>query len=299
MSNSKQLRAPAGFEPHRAKLLRLAHHLLGTQSEAEDAVQETYLRWYAQKTTVTHSRRWLTTVCTRLCIDERRSARFQRETYVGAWLPEPIVDATVNPDWQLETQQALSYAVRLCLQRLSAPERAAYLLHHWLGYSFLEIADVLQRTETACKKLSSRARQALSRTGSLEMYDPAPASALIQQFLHALREPSVTTLEKLLLSDAVSESDSGGKVSAATKAVQGSLRVARLLAGVVRKYQRFANRHGCQMSVSLVEREGLSIVALQMGTDVQSALLLSARDGALARVDFLRNPDKLKSLLLG
>lgn len=286
------------FESHRAHLLRLAHQILGTQSEAEDVVQDTYLRWHSREASVTHPRKWLTTVCTRLCIDERRSSRFQRESYVGAWLPEPAVDPVENPEWQLEAQQRLSYAVLMCLQRLNAPQRAAYLLHHLLGYSFLEIAEILERSEDGCRKLSSRAHEALVNTGSLMLRDPGATGALTQQFLKALREADVAGIEALLRSDAVSESDSGGKVAAATKTVRGGSRVARLLAGVVSKYQRAGSRRGVPLGVSLIDRKETAMIVLHAGGEVQSALILSANQNALARVDFLRNPDKLRGIVL-
>lgn len=288
----------ARFEAHRAHLLHLAHRMLGTQAEAEDVVQETYVRWHRETALVRHPRQWLTTVCTRLCIDERRSSRFRRDSYVGAWLPEPSVDAEANPEWQLATHQRLSYAVLICLQRLNTAERAAYLLHHVLGYTFQEISKILQRPERGCRKLSSRAREALVTRGSLELCDPPPRGELTQRFLKALRLADPAGLERLLLNDAVSESDSGGTVPAATKTVQGGWRVARLLAGVASKYQRSAKRQGAQMRATLFERQGSSVVALHVGTDVQTALILSSQNCALARVDFIRNPDKLRSIVI-
>src|SRR5215468_9939921 len=148
------------FEPHRRRLLGLAYRMLGSVSEAEDAVQDAYLRWHAaDRDAVSDTRAFLTTTTTRICLDALKSARARREAYVGPWLPEPVVDtAALAPDTQTELAEDLSIALLLALDRLSALERAAFLLHDVFDCSFGEVATTLERSESACRQLAARAR---------------------------------------------------------------------------------------------------------------------------------------------
>ena len=148
------------FEPHRRRLLGLAYRMLGSIAEAEDAVQDAYLRWHAvDRDTVRDPRAFLTTATTRICLDVLRSARARREEYIGPWLPEPVVDTrSLAPDAQTELAEDLSIALLLALDRLSPLERAAFLLHDVFDCSFPEVARALDRSEGACRQLASRAR---------------------------------------------------------------------------------------------------------------------------------------------
>ena len=150
----------ASCEPHRRRLLGLAYRMLGSMAEAEDAVQETYLRWHdADRETVAEPRAFLITTTTRICLDVLKSARVRREEYVGPWLPDPVTDtAALAPDTQTEMAEDLSVALLLALDRLSPLERAAFLLHDVFDYSFTQVADTLGRNEAACRQLASRAR---------------------------------------------------------------------------------------------------------------------------------------------
>ena len=155
------------FEPHRRRLLGLAYRMLGSIAEAEDAVQDAYLRWHAaDRDVVTDHKGFLTTTTTRICLDVLRSARARREQYVGPWLPEPIVDTTaLAPDAQTELAQDLSIALLLALDRLSPLERAAFLLHDVFDCSFTEVASALDRSEAACRQLATRARTHVREAG--------------------------------------------------------------------------------------------------------------------------------------
>src|SRR5262245_46307572 len=148
------------FEPHRRRLLGLAYRMLGSVSEAEDAVQDAYLRWHAaDRDAVTDARAFLTTITTRICLDTLKSARARREAYVGPWLPEPVLDtAALAPDSQTELAEDLSIALLLALDRLSPLERGAFLLHDVCDFSFTEVATALERSEAACRQLATRAR---------------------------------------------------------------------------------------------------------------------------------------------
>ena len=157
----------ASFEPHRRRLLGLAYRMLGSLAEAEDAVQDVYLRWHAvNRASVTDSRAFLTTATTRICLDVLRSARVRREEYVGPWLPEPVVDTgALAPDARTELAEDLSIALLLALDRLSPLERAAFLLHDVFDCSFSEVASALDRSEAACRQLAVRARRTSARLG--------------------------------------------------------------------------------------------------------------------------------------
>src|SRR6186997_2910193 len=150
----------ASFEPHRRRLRGLAYRMLGSMAEAEDAVQETYLRWHgADRNNVSNPRAFLMTTTTRICLDMLTSARARHEEYVGPWLPEPVVDtAALAPDSRTELAEDLSIALLLTLDRLSPLERAAFLLHDVFDFSFSEVAAALERSEAACRQLAARAR---------------------------------------------------------------------------------------------------------------------------------------------
>jgi RNA polymerase sigma-70 factor (ECF subfamily) len=150
----------ASFEPYRRRLLRLAYRMLGSMADAEDAVQETYLRWHgADRDKVSDPRAFLMTTTTRICLDMLTSARARHEEYVGPWLPEPVVDtAALAPDSRTELAEDLSIGLLLTLDRLSPLERAAFLLHDVFDFSFSEVATALERSEAACRQLATRAR---------------------------------------------------------------------------------------------------------------------------------------------
>src|SRR6186997_2949134 len=151
----------ASFEPHRRRLRGLAYRMLGSMAEAEDAVQETYLRWHgADRNNVSDPRAFLMTTTARICLDMLTSARARREEYVGPWLPEPVVDtATLAPESRTELAEDLSIALLLTLDRLSPLERGAFLLHDVFDFSFSEVATALERSEAACRQLAARARE--------------------------------------------------------------------------------------------------------------------------------------------
>jgi RNA polymerase sigma-70 factor, ECF subfamily len=161
VSSSSALSDPAAtFEPHRRRLLGLAYRMLGSMADAEDAVQETYLRWHAtDRDRVSDPRAFLMTTTTRICLDMLTSARARREEYVGPWLPEPVVDtAGLAPDSRTELAEDLSIALLLILDQLSPLERGAFLLHDVFDFSFSEVGAALERSEAACRQLASRAR---------------------------------------------------------------------------------------------------------------------------------------------
>src|SRR5262249_17591882 len=224
------------FEPHRRRLLGLAYRMLGSVSEAEDAVQDAYLRWHAaDRDAVSDVRGFLTTTTTRICLDALKSARARREAYVGPWLPEPVLDsAALAPDTQTELAEDLSIALLLALDRLSALERAAFLLHDVFDCSFGEVATTLERSEAACRQLAARAR-AHVRTARPGGATAPPAHSgeidakhaqLMSAFVAATRSGDLNRLTQLLASDVQVVADGGGKVAAARNVLEGADRAA-------------------------------------------------------------------------
>ena len=231
------------FEPHRRRLLGLAYRMLGSVSEAEDAVQNAYLRWHAaDRDAVSDTRAFLTTTTTRICLDMLKSARARRETYVGPWLPEPVLDTdALAPDTQTELAEDLSIALLLALDRLSPLERAAFLLHDVFDCSFSEVARALDRSEAACRQLASRARthvrEARPRATSTiqEASELSNHQQLVSAFVNASRSGDLQTLMGLLADDVRLMTDGGGKVPAALNVIEGADRTARFIVGAVSK----------------------------------------------------------------
>lgn len=289
----------ASFEPHRRRLLGLAYRMLGSMAEAEDAVQEAYLRWHdADREHIAEPRAFLITTTTRICLDVLKSARVRREEYVGPWLPDPVTDtAALAPDTQTEMAEDLSVALLLALDRLSPLERAAFLLHDVFDYSFTQVADTLGRNEAACRQLASRARtrvrdarpigaaSARAASGSVD----AKHAELMSAFIAASRSGDVAALTRLLASDAKLVADGGGKASAALNVLEGAGRVAAFLAGAVRKGWTD------EMTVRFDTINGLPGLIVKAQNVLQTTAF--EFDGEVVKTIYVvRNPEKLKHL---
>jgi RNA polymerase sigma-70 factor, ECF subfamily len=288
------------FEAHRRRLLGLAYRMLGSMAEAEDAVQEAYLRWHAaDRAAVMDARAFLMTTTTRICLDVLKSARVRREEYVGPWLPDPVTDTVaLAPDAQTELAEDLSVALLLALDRLSPLERAAFLLHDVFDYSFAQVADALGRNEAACRQLASRARtrvrearpaRAIPARAASTSLDPKHAQ-LLSAFVAASRSGDIATLSRMLASDALLVTDGGGKVPAALNVIEGADRVGAFLAGVIRKgwtdemSVRFATINGLPGLIVSGPRGLVQTNAFEIEGDVVKAIYV------------VRNPDKLRHL---
>jgi RNA polymerase sigma-70 factor, ECF subfamily len=287
------------FEPFRHRLLGLAYRMLGSVADAEDAVQETYLRWHAAaRNKVSDSRAFLMTTTTRICLDMLNSARAKREEYVGPWLPEPIVDtAALAPDSHTELAEDLSIALLLTLDRLSPLERAAFLLHDVFDFSFGEVAAALERNEAACRQLAARARAhvrgarprgatAPARSGEIN----AKHEQLMSAFLAATRSGDLNALTELLASDVRVITDGGGKVRAALDVIDGADQAARFLVDAVRRGWRE------DFTLRFVAINGLpGVVVHGSGGQVQTAAFEIEGD-VIRALYVVRNPDKLRHL---
>ena len=287
------------FEPHRQRLLGLAYRMLGSVSEAEDAVQDAYLRWHGtDRDAVTDPRAFLTTTTTRICLDMLKSARVQREKYVGPWLPEPVVDtAALAPDTQTELAEDLSIALLLTLDRLSALERAAFLLHDVFDCSFSEVASALDRSEAACRQLASRARthvrearpQGISTVRDTS--EPSNHQQLVSAFVNAAKSGDLQTLMGLLADDVRLTTDGGGKVVAALNVIEGADRTARFVVGAVSK----GLPEGSIVRIAPIN--GLpGLIVYRPDGSVQS-VAFEIVDNRVRAIYSVSNPDKLSHLV--
>jgi RNA polymerase sigma-70 factor, ECF subfamily len=211
----------------------VAYRMLGSVSEAEDVAQEALLRLTRQEGPIDEPAAWMTKVATRLSINVLKSARARRESYVGPWLPEPLLeDPAPGPASRAELADSLSQALLVLLERLTPVERAAYLLREVFGYEYAEIADIIERTEVNSRQLVTRARKHLEASRPRFDADEAARDALLERFLAAAEEGDVEGLEELLAKDAVLYADSGGKAMAPQEPLFGAALIARFMAGV-------------------------------------------------------------------
>ena len=296
--------AAASFEPHRRRLLGLAYRMLGSMSDGEDAVQETYLRWHrADREKVVEPRAFLMTATTRICLDMLTSARARREEYVGPWLPEPVFDtAALAPDSRAELAEDLSIALLVILDNLSPLERAAFLLHDVFDFSFSEVATALERSEGACRQLASRARtevRAARPRGATTLnarragLDPKHAQ-LMSAFAAATGAGDLSALMQLLANDVRIVTDGGGKVRAALNAIEGAERVAKFLVEVTRKRPDAWWRDDFKLRPGSINGLPGLIVDSSNGPVQTTAFEI---DGDVIRAIYIvRNPDKLRHL---
>lgn len=280
--------AAQSFEPHRRRLRGLAYRMLGSVADAEDIVQEAYLRWHAtDRARVANVGAFLSKTVARLCLDTLKSARHRRETYVGPWLPEPVLDEADDDGFADD----LSVALLLALERLSPLERAAFLLHDVFDLDFAEVADTLGRNAAACRQLAARARRHVRSARPRFPVDREAEARLADAFLAAARGGDVAALGRLLAADAVAYTDGGGRKAAALNPIHGRDKLLRFYAGLARK------TGGLMPEVAYRGRiNGLAgFVTVEADGTLQTTAL-DIRDGAVAAIYVVRNPDKLVHL---
>jgi len=291
------------FEPYRQRLLGLAYRMLGSMADAEDAVQETYLRWHgAEREKVLEPKAFLMTTATRICLDMLTSARARREEYVGSWLPEPILDtAELTPDTHTELAEDLSIALLLTLDRLSPLERAAFLLHDVFDFSFSEVATALERSEPACRKLAARARASVRGTRPRGVTAPPSSggidpkhSELLSAFTAATQSGDLNALTQMLASDVRVITDGGGKVRSALNAIEGADHVAQFVVGVTRKHPGQWWRDDFRLRFALVN--GLPGVVVDSPEGPVQTTAFDIEGDVIKAIYIVRNPDKLRHL---
>ncbi|HEV7269923.1 RNA polymerase sigma-70 factor [Pseudoxanthomonas sp.] len=231
------MNAETTFETHRGRLLGLSYRLLGSRSDAEDVVQDTWLRWQQTDTTgIRDPEAWLVTAATRLGIDRLRAARVQREHYVGPWLPEPAeIDESPTPERSAEVAEQVSLAFLALLERLGPEERAAFLLKEAFDYDYAQIARLLGQSEANCRQMVHRARERVHAGRPRFEVPPENHRRLLERFMHAARRGDQSAIAALLSEDARLVSDGGGKVAAVIRPLLGAVRIARLFWAAYRR----------------------------------------------------------------
>jgi RNA polymerase sigma-70 factor (ECF subfamily) len=285
------------FEAARPRLEAIAYRLLGSASEAEDAVQETFLRWQgtdAERIEVPEA--WLTKVLTNLCLNQLTSARARRETYVGQWLPEPLLagDPMLGPADTAEQRESVSYAVLTLLERLTPNERAVYVLKEAFDYPHREIAEILDLSEAASQQIFHRAKKHVAAGKARTEIDEAAARRIVEEFLAAATSGKTEPLVKLLTADAIAVGDGGGKVPARARAFEGALAVAKFMRGLFKPTPAKRAIIGGSAEIHVTTANGgPAILAVVDGRIVGVTCLEIDADGIVAFRSQV-NPDKLE-----
>ena len=278
------------FEAQRPRLFGLAYRLLGSAMDAEDVVQDAYLRWQgADAPSIAAPQAWLAKVVTNLSLNRLASARARRERYAGPWLPEPVLteDGTLGPLEDVTQRESVSLALLILLERLTPAERAVFVLREAFGYSHGETAQILELSEANCRQLQRRARDRLA--SQRPRFSPAPEQwrTLAGRFLAAARAGDLRSLERMLAEDVIAWTDGGGKVAAARRPVAGRARVARYLAGGIGKF-------GTGAQAVFAEVNGEPAILGVSGGTVVGVLVLEVSGGEISALRAVANPDKLR-----
>ncbi|HEX6460125.1 MAG TPA: RNA polymerase sigma-70 factor [Thermoleophilaceae bacterium] len=291
--SSQLATAGAAFSELRRLMFSIAYRMTGSVTDAEDIAQEAFIKFERARrdgTEVESPRSWLATVTTRLAIDHLRSARRQRETYVGPWLPEPLLtDSAPSPAEHAEVADTLSQAFLVMLETLSPVERAVFLLHDVFGYDYPAVSEAVQKSEQNCRQIAARARRHVEARRPRFDLDERHRRELFDRFLAASESGDTEGLKEILAADVVLYSDGGGKAAAARRPVAGSERVAKLMVGVTRKRARRGRSSWQPATVN--GQPG----AMQVEPDgsVSAVLTVDVLDGVIQTVRIMRNPDKL------
>lgn len=281
------------FTGYRPLLFAVAYRMVGVVADAEDLVQETFLRWQralAAGETIAAPKSWLTAVITRLCIDHLRSARVRREEYVGPWLPEPLVtEAAPDPAESVALAESLTLAFLVVIESLTPVERAVFLLHDVFAYDFAEVARIVGKGEANCRQLARRAREHVAARRPRHQAPPEERERLTAQFLAACQGGDLPTLVATLADEIVLRSDGGGKAQAARRPLHGPDAVARFLLGIIKKAPagteyRFAEVNGQPGFLALLDGVPYSVLALDIA------------EGRVRSIAIVVNPDKLGSV---
>ncbi|HEY6981017.1 sigma-70 family RNA polymerase sigma factor [Reyranella sp.] len=281
------MQGPAeAFDPLRPTLIRIAYRMLGSVADAEDIVQETFLRWMAtDRTTVRQPEAFLRQIVTRLCINHLKSARRRRDMYIGPWLPEPMVEAPA------EDIDDITLPLMMALDRLSPLERAAFLLHDVFGVSFEEIGEIIKREPAACRQLATRARLHVRQSRPRFRVDKDRALELAQAFFTASRRGDLAALRAMLADDVSIYVDGGGRRRAPSQPVHGAIHVIKLHKGLAMHY---AEHGSTLMQVGFVN--GLPGLVTKEGDGELQSTALAIEDAKIAAIYVVRNPEKLLHL---
>jgi RNA polymerase sigma-70 factor, ECF subfamily len=280
----------ATFEPHRRKLFGVAYRMLGSRADAEDVVQDAYLRWHAApQEEIRSPEAWLVTVATRLSIDRLRHAQAERDAYVGPWLPEPLLRDEPPADASADLASNLSVAFLVVLERLAPEERAAFLLHEVFDSGYPEIAQILGKSETACRQIVSRARKRVRADRPRVTVNREASARLLTRFAAAIQAQDKAALMELLAKDAIWVSDGGGRAKAALKPVQGADSVARFVLGVIGRHASLLRFR----SITVNREPGLS---LWFGDRLIAVMSFQTDGSRILAAYSVLNPEKLSDV---
>lgn len=278
------------FHALRPRLFGIAYRVIGTVADAEDVVQDVWLKWHAyDRSQVEHPEAFLVTTTTRVAINVLHSARVRRETYTGPWLPEPI-DTEANPEVEAEFNESLSFALLVLLEALSPTERAAFVLREAFGYEYAAVSEILEMSEMAVRKLVSRAREHIA-SGRRRTVSTTQHRRLLRAFVAAARSGDVQQLESLLAADVISYSDGGDAVHAARIPIVGTERVVKFVAA-------FSRWFWDGIEVREVEINGEPAIAIVADGEAVTVLSLCPSGDGIARLFWLLNPEKLGRIQL-
>jgi RNA polymerase sigma-70 factor, ECF subfamily len=281
--------AAGAFEPNRGRLFGIAYRMLGSPAEAEDVVQEAYVRWHqSDRTAIRNPEAWLVTTATRLAIDRLRALKTEREAYIGPWLPEPMVhDTPPPPDRCLELASDLSVAFLVLLERLGPEERAAFLLHEVFDVDYAEIGAILGKHEDACRQIVHRARTRVrSDRKRFEVTEAAKAN-LLRKFAEALDARDEKTLLTLFTQDATWTADGGGRAAATPRPIVGAERIVRLVLGLRARLQSGT------VTMALVDVNGETGLCVRADGQILAVMSILSDGKRIQAVYALVNPDKL------
>ena len=283
------------FEEHRPMLFGIAYRMLGSAMEAEDMVQESYLRFQAvDAESIRSEKAFLSAVVTRLCLDHLKSAKVKREEYIGPWLPEPILtddSVAVSPAQRMSDLESISMAFLVILENLSPLERAVFLLREVFDYNYSEIARMLEKEEAACRKLFSRAKQHITANRPRYAVSTEAHQAILSKFLMAVQAGDLAGLTSLLAEDVTSWSDGGGQVSASIRPVSGRGRVATLYLGIVKR----VSKKDITTEILLINGKPSLFIRWADGRPL-SVLMIDTDGTHITAIRQVLNPDKLRHL---
>ncbi|MFE9459719.1 RNA polymerase sigma factor SigJ [Streptomyces californicus] len=285
------------FEASMPRLKAIAYRLLGSASDAEDAVQDTFLRWQAADVErIEVPEAWLTKVLTNLCLNELTSARARRETYVGQWLPEPLLagDPMLGPADTAEQRESVSFAVLTLMERLTPDERVVYVLREAFGYPHRRIAEILDITEASAQQIFHRAKRHIAAGRTRTEIDGAAARRIVEEFLAAATSGRTEPLVRLLTSDSVAVGDGGGKVPARTRPFEGAKAVATFMRSLFTPNRAARRLIGGTAEIHLSSANGLPALVIVVAGRVIGVMCLEITEDGIAAFRNQANPDKLE-----
>lgn len=279
------------FESHRQSLFRLAYGMLGRIGPAEDAVQEAFLRWQKQHIQQINSNKaYLSKVVTNICLDEIKSARNQREQYIGPDLPEPLLAAGVEtPEERVELAESLSMALLVVLKQLDPIQRAVFILREVFDYDYASIAGIINKSESNCRKIAQRARESVQEKKPRFEKITTQQQELIKTFIKAIQDGKLAKIENMLAEGAILYSDGGGKVAAARKPVVGASKIARFLQGLQKKLTKI-------LRVELTNINGEPGLIIYLDEKLNNVWSFHIENDKIQSIYIVLNPDKLKYL---